>query len=86
MADDPHVREIGRLTDDAGREIVIGVSYDAVTVRTLHTRTSGAVALGMAQQEDLARLIIAAAWQAGWQRRQMDADTDAMAAGLAGAS
>ena len=85
MPDDPYVREIGRLTDDVGRVLIVGVDYDAVTFRTLHTRTGGAVALGMAQQEELGQLVIAAVWQAGWQRRQMDADTDAAAAAPAGA-
>ena len=76
MPDDPLVREIGRLTDDAGRVLIVGVSYDAVTLRTLHTRTSGAVALGMEQQEELGQLLITAAWQAAWNRGQMDADAD----------
>ena len=77
---DPYVREIGRLTDDVGRVLIVGVDYDAVTLRTLHTRTDGAVALGQGQQEELGQLVIAAVWQAAWQRRQMDADTDALAA------
>jgi hypothetical protein len=85
MPDDPYVREIGRLADDVGREVIIGVDYDTVTLRTLHTRTGGAVALGMAQQEELGQLLIAAVWQAGWQRRQMDAETGRLAAGTAGA-
>jgi len=85
MPDDPYVREIGRITDDAGRILIVGVDYDAVTLRTLHTRTSGAVALGMAQQEELGQLVIAAARTAGWQQRQMDADTDQLAAETAGA-
>ena len=65
MTDDPLVREIGRLADDVGRVLIVGVDYDAVTLRTLHTRTSGAVALGMGQQEELGQLLIAAVWQAG---------------------
>jgi hypothetical protein len=67
MADDPFVREVGRLTDDAGRILIVGVSYDAVTLRTLHTRTRGAVELGASQTEELAQLLVAAAWQAAWQ-------------------
>jgi hypothetical protein len=70
---DPHVREIGRLTDSQGRTVIIGVNDDAVTLRTLHTRTSGAVELGMMQQEELGQLLITAASQAGWRRGQMDA-------------
>ncbi len=81
MSDDPYVRETGRITDDAGRILIVGVDHDAVTLRTLRTRTSGAVALDMARQEELGQLLIAAAWQAGWQRRQMDAGTGALAAG-----
>lgn len=81
MSEDPYVREIGRLEDGQGRIVIVGVSYDAVTLRTLHTRTHGAAELGMAQQEELGQLLIAAAWQAGWQRRAMDADTDRLTAG-----
>ncbi len=73
---DPHVREVGRLEDGQGRILIVGVSYDAVT---LHLGGGGAVELGMAQQEELGQLLIAAVWQAGWQRRQMDADTGALA-------
>jgi hypothetical protein len=35
MADDPLVREIGRLTDEQGRTVIIGVDHDAVTLRTI---------------------------------------------------
>jgi hypothetical protein len=27
MADDPYVREIGRITDDVGRLVIVGVDY-----------------------------------------------------------
>ena len=83
MTDDPMVREIGRITDDVGRVLIVGVDYDAVTLQVLHNGIGGAVALGMGQQEEFGQLLIAAVWQAGWQRRQIDADTDAAA--LAGA-
>ena len=63
---DPHVREIDRLTDPAGREVIIGVNYDAVTVRTVHPADE-AVELGCSQMEELAQLVVSAAWQAGWQ-------------------
>jgi hypothetical protein len=82
---DTYVREVGRLEDGQGRIVIVGVSYDAVTLRTLHTRTDGAAELGMAQQEELGQLLIAAVWQAAWQRCRMDADTDRLAAGAAGA-
>jgi hypothetical protein len=78
MPDDPYVREIGRLTDDAGRVLIVGVGYDAVTLRTLRTRTSGAVELGPSQTEELAQLIVSAAWQAAWQT---GADTGAIRSG-----
>ena len=68
MADtDPYVREVGRLEDGQGRIVIVGVSYDTVTLRTLRTRTSGAVELDSARVEELAQLIISATWQAAWQ-------------------
>ena len=73
MTGDPLVREIGRLTDNAGRVLIIGADHGAVTMRTLHTRTSGAVTLGRADQEELALMLVAAVWKAGWQRHQIDA-------------
>ena len=80
MADGPFVREIGRITDDQGRVLIISADHGAVTMRTLHTRTSGAVTLGRADQEELGLMLTAAVWQAGWQRHQIDADTAAPAA------
>jgi hypothetical protein len=70
VGDDPHVREIGRITDEQGREIVVGISYGAVTLRTLHTRTDGAVTLRAYQAEEFAQLFTSACWQAGWQSAQ----------------
>jgi hypothetical protein len=67
VADDPHVREIGRLEDGQGRILIVGISYDAVTLRTLHTRTNGAVELGALQTEELGQLVVSAAWQAAAQ-------------------
>ncbi len=60
MTDDPFVREIDRLTDDAGRVIVVGVDYGTVTLRTLRTRTSGAVALSPALAEEFGQLYVSA--------------------------
>jgi hypothetical protein len=67
MPDDLNVREIGRLEDAQGRILIIGISYDAVTLRTLHTRTKGAVELGLLQTEELGQLVVSAAWQAAAQ-------------------
>lgn len=76
---DPYVREIGRLTDDVGRVVIVGVDYGAVTLRTLHTRTSGAVALGCAQAEELGQLYVSACWAAA-------RDSERIGVALAGAS
>ena len=64
MTDDPFVREIGRLEDDQGRILIVGVSYDAVT---LGLGGGGVMELGGSQTEELAQLIVSAAWQAAWQ-------------------
>ena len=64
---DPYAREIGRLADSQGRVVIVGVNYDTVTLRTLHTRTGGAVELDSAKVEELAQLIVSATWQAAWQ-------------------
>ena len=85
MPDDPFVREVGRVEDGQGRIVIVGVSYDAVTLRVLPAasddeRDDPAAELGMTQQEELGQLLIAAVWQAAWNRRQMDADTDRAAA------
>ena len=61
MADDPYVREIGRVADEQGREVIVGVNYDTVTLFTLH------VELDATRVEELARLIVEATWQASWQ-------------------
>jgi len=67
MTDNPYAREIGRLADSQGREVIVGVNYDTVTLRTLRTRTGGAVELDSAKVEELAQLIVSATWQAAWQ-------------------
>lgn len=61
---DPFVREIGRLADDVGRVVIVGTDYGAVTLRTLHARTSGAVALSPALAEELGQLYVSACWAA----------------------
>jgi hypothetical protein len=83
MPDDPYVREIGRITDDAGRILIVGVDHGAVTLRTLHTRTGGAVTLGCVQAEELGQLYIAACWEAA---RDIERLAVALAAGTAAGS
>lgn len=65
MADDAHVREIGRVADDQGHVIVIGVDHGTVTLRTL---SAAAVALGPYRAEEFGQLYISACWQAGWHQ------------------
>lgn len=81
MADDPYVREIGRIEDGQGRIVIVGVDYGTVTLRTLRTRTGGAVALSVLQAEELGQLYIAACWQAGWYLGGVHALREAPAAG-----
>ena len=80
MTGDPLVREIGRITDDQGRVLIIAADHATVTLRTLHTRTNGAVTLSRADQEELALMLTAAVSHAGWQRHQIDTDTGTLAA------
>lgn len=61
---DPCIREIGRIEDGQGRIVIVGVSYDAVT---LGLGGGGAVELGSSQVELLAQLLVSATWQAAWQ-------------------
>ena len=67
MADDTGSREVGRIADARGREVVVGIDGGTVTLRTLGTRTGGAVTLGSYQAEEFAQLYASACWQAGWQ-------------------
>lgn len=66
MSDDRYVREIGRLEDDQGRIVIVGVAHDAVTLQAVHP-DGEAVELGASQTEELAQLIVSAAWQSAWQ-------------------
>jgi imidazolonepropionase-like amidohydrolase len=66
VADNPYAREIGRIEDDQRRIVIVGVDHGTVTLRTLRTRTSGAVTLGAMQTEELAQLIVSATWHAAW--------------------
>jgi hypothetical protein len=65
MAEDTGTREIGRVTDDQGRVVIVGTCQGRVTLRTLRTRTSGAVELTQDLAEDFGQLYVAACWQAG---------------------
>lgn len=64
MTADPYIREIGRIEDDQGRVVIVGVDYGTVTLRTLRTRTSGAVTLSGHQAESFGQLYISACWAA----------------------
>lgn len=64
MADDPYVREVGRLEDGQGRILIVGVDYDTVT---LGLGGGGAVTLTFSEAEEFAQLYLSACWQAGRQ-------------------
>lgn len=61
---EPATRIIGMLTDAEGRQVTVGVSGGKVTLRTIGTRTGGAVELDGIQAEDFAQLFLGASWQA----------------------
>lgn len=65
---EPYIREVGRLADEEGREVIVGVDCGTVTLRTLHTRTSGAVELTGDLAEDFSQLFVSACWQAAEAR------------------
>ena len=65
MADDPYIREIGRIEDGRGRVVIVGLNFDAVTLRI--PARDGGVELGSSQVEELAQLLVSATWQAAWQ-------------------
>ena len=60
-SDNPYVREVGRVADSQGREVIVGVNYDTVTLYSTH------VELDATRVEEVARLIVEATWQAAWQ-------------------
>ena len=60
------------------------VSYGAVTLRTLHTRTSGAVELSPALAEEFGQLYVSACWAAARDGERL-LGTSVFAAGPAGA-
>jgi len=67
VADDAHVREIGRVEDDRGHVIIVGVDHDTVTLEFPRADTSD-VALSSYRAEEFAQLLVSACWQAGWHQ------------------
>ena len=67
---DPYVRKVGHVADIDGMLLVIGVDYDAVTIGT-QTRTRR---FTRHQLEEFAHLFVAACWEAGENKRRMDAE------------
>ena len=65
MAEDPRVRETGRVTDAGGHVVIVGVDHDAVTLRTLGPAP---VVLSSYQAEEFGQEYISACRQAGWQQ------------------
>lgn len=65
---EPYIREVGRVADKEGREVIVGIGYGTVTLRTLRTRTSGAMELTGDLAEDFSQLFISACWQAAESR------------------
>jgi hypothetical protein len=76
VADDPHVREIGRVEDDQGRIVIVGVSQGRVTLRTLHTRTGGAVELAQDRAEEFSQAFVAACWEAAAEALELARNRD----------
>ena len=60
--------EIGRVRDDRGRIAIVGTDGGRVTLRTLRTRTSGAVELDEEKSEYFGQLFVSACWQAAEAR------------------
>lgn len=65
MADYTHVREIGRVTDMDGVELVVGVDYDAVTIGYEHLEKFRLLSTAA---EEFGQLFISACWQAARQQ------------------
>ena len=60
-------RIVGTLADAEGRQVTVGVSGGKVTLRTLGTRTGGAVELDGVMCEEFAQDFLSAVWQAAQQ-------------------
>ena len=65
MADE-FVREVGVVSDIDGVPLDVGVDYDTVTVADRR--------LTRDQAEQFAHLFVAACWEAGGNKRRMDAE------------
>ena len=63
---DPYVRELGRVQDIDGIPVTVGVDYDCVTISGARLTTGTC--------EEFARLLVAAAWQAGAALPKMAAE------------
>lgn len=64
---DRYVRILGEVTDLDDVRVGVGVDFGAITV--------GQLRFSADQAEELARLFVAACWQAGQQDAQMDAES-----------
>ena len=62
---DPHVREIGRVADELGVSVRIGVHHDTVSVGMGHS--AQLAYLTAAQAEEFAQLFVRACWLAARQ-------------------
>jgi hypothetical protein len=63
---DPNVRVLGQVEDIDGLTVNVGVDYETVVI--------GGHRFNQQQQEEFARLFVAAAWQAGQQSRTLAED------------
>jgi hypothetical protein len=57
-------REVDTIVDAGGRSLVVGIKDGKVTLRTLGTRTAGAVELDDDLCEVFQQVFISACWQA----------------------
>jgi hypothetical protein len=62
---DPFAREIGRVADELGVSVRIGVHHDTVSVGMGHS--AQLAYLTAAQAEEFARLFVRACWEAAGQ-------------------
>ena len=73
VADDPYVREIGRIVDADRSTLTIGVCGAEVTVTAAGWAAHG-MHLTPSLAEDLAQLLVSACWQAGWHQGHASRD------------
>jgi hypothetical protein len=71
---DPYVREIGRLDDDEGTAIWLGVDYGRVAIGIGPWASGAGQKLSHEQAEKFAHLFIAACWAAGRDEVEIEAD------------